>query len=169
MDFDMDFGWLWMNGEGDLRWIWIWMAVDASRNFFNRFGMDMDFWMAMDESLRMEFDVVWCRLGISFDLSLEFWNSFNSNRVCKVSDFFVVSRLEIDRVHFWHFQADWKCFEGDRVLFNILGLCVPRSSEFQNTRPWFVIPILDSIQYVVRPVTARVRFYQILRRTPTSE
>ena len=75
-----------------------WMAVDESMWMEKAIGdigifsqSDRDgyrFWMAMDESIRMErVDVMWCRLGISFDLSLEFWNSVYSNRVCKFSDF----------------------------------------------------------------------------------
>ena len=54
-----------MDGEGDLRWIWILDGCGRVSNFYcNRIGMDMDFWMAMDESIRMErVDVMWCRLG----------------------------------------------------------------------------------------------------------
>ena len=73
-----------MDGEGALRWIWIWMAVDESRILLQSDWNGYGFLVAMDESIRMErVDVMWCRLGISFGLSLEFWNSFNSNRVCK--------------------------------------------------------------------------------------
>ena len=83
-----------MDGEGDLRWIWIWMAVDESRIFIAIGSKWMWIWMAMDESIRTErVDVMWCRLGIAFGLSLEFWNSGIQIACAKYSysDFYVVS------------------------------------------------------------------------------
>ena len=79
--------------------------------------------------------MMWCRLGnrmrrISFVIGiLEFCSEFRRTGIFVVSA--TLRTQGIDRTHSRHFQADWKCFEGDRVLFNIPGLCVPRSSEFQ--------------------------------------
>ena len=72
-----------------------------------------------------------------FRLSLEFWNSVIYSDFTSYRNFRRIRDLKpqkFDSVHFWHFQAYWTCFEGDRVLFNIPGLCVPdasSSSEFQ--------------------------------------
>ena len=68
MDLDMDFGWLWMSpcgwrrrSEMDMDFGWLWTSLEfLLQSDRNGYG----FWMAMDESIRMErVDVMWCRLG----------------------------------------------------------------------------------------------------------
>ena len=99
-----------------------------------------------------------------FCLSLEFWNSVIYSDFTSYRNFRRIRDLKPQKfasVHFWHFQAYWACFEGDRVLFNIPGLCVPdasSSSEFQCV-------VRTNRSDAIRVV----RIYQILRRTPTSD
>ena len=168
------------DGEGDSYRI-LWYLKFC--NWIGGYG----FWMAMDESIRMEsFDVMWCRLGnwmgLSFGLSLEFWNSgirfiqiacanfpdFTSLRdfklIVSISGTFklighVLKEIELVRVL-------WNSFAGilwnSGILFNSIRLC--ELSKYTSCKPVRILLVrilFNSIRVV--------QIFQISRRTATLE